>query len=274
MPARGLAIAAATVGGRVGDVVLWGGLDPGGQAGLAADLQVVARRQARARLVLTARTAQADGTWRGAWPVPIEELRTVVAGLDLPQRFAVKAGMLATLPIARELLAFLREHPMPLVVDPLHRSTSGAWMWPGEDEAEVRRFLREELLPSAAVVTPNWPELEWLAGQRLEDLHQAQQAARTLPCAVVLKGGHAPEPWRGQDHAWDGVQWTTLEPVAQPGETWRMRGTGCRFATDLALTLGAGKVALAEAARQAKATVAALVQDARRAQESRQVQGL
>lgn len=237
-------------------VVLWGGLDPGGQAGLAADLQVVWQLRAHARLVLTARTAQTDGRWLDAWPVDPDELRTVVTGLAVQAPFAVKAGMLATLDTAGQLLQFCRSHGVRPVVDPLHRASSGGSMWPGQDEAEVRSFLLRELLPHAAVVTPNWPELQWLSGHVLADLAAAEHAMQALPCPVVLKGGHAPAPWQGIDHVWDGVAMQALRPDA----IWRRsaRGTGCRFATALAIELASG-ITLTEAARQAKRTVALLV---------------
>jgi hydroxymethylpyrimidine/phosphomethylpyrimidine kinase len=184
----------------------------------------------------------------------------VLAGLQLPQRFAVKAGMLATLEIAREFQMFCTRHGVRAVVDPLHRSTSGASMWPGQDDAEVRAFLLQEVLPHAAVATPNWLELEWLSGKALPDLASALAALRDLPCPGVLKGGHAPEPWRGIDHVWDGATLTALEPHGST-LTWRSqaRGTGCRFATDLAITLLSHETSLAQAARHAKRTVHALL---------------
>ncbi len=237
-------------------VVLWGGLDPGGRAGLAADLQVISYLRAEAQLVLTARTAQTDGRWLQAWPVDPDELRTVVAGLSVQGPFAVKAGMLATLDTARQLLEFCRFHGVRPVVDPLHRSSSGGSMWPGQDDAEVRRFLLEALLPQAAVVTPNWLELQWLSGRPLANPDEALEAMRALPCPVVLKGGHAPAPWRGIDHVWDGSTVQALRPAA----IWRTsaRGTGCRYATALAIELASGQT-LGQAAQRAKGTVALLI---------------
>lgn len=238
-------------------IVLWGGLDPGGQAGIAADLQACTHLGAAPRIVLTARTAQTNDGFQAAWPVAAQEVALVAAGLELPTaRVAVKTGMLATVANLQQCERFCRDRGLRPVVDPLHRSSSGGWLWPGEDETAVRAALMHNLLPLAACVTPNWLELEWLVAQPLPDLASAERALATLPCPAVLKGGHAPaEEWRGVDIVWDGAQTTFIQPDGL--WTGNVRGTGCRFATALAIGLADGKT-LPESARSAKALVADL----------------
>ena len=57
-------------------------------------------------------------------------------------------------------------------------------------------MLRAELLPRAAVVTPNIPEAEVLSGRRIESIEDARAAAFEIHqmggSAVVITGGHAP----------------------------------------------------------------------------------
>ena len=78
-------------------VVLWGGLDPGGQAGLAADLQAAQALGAQTRIVVTALTAQTNGQWFGSWPTRNAVRSQTVRHLELPtQTLAIKSGMLAT----------------------------------------------------------------------------------------------------------------------------------------------------------------------------------
>ena len=240
-------------------IVLWGGLDPGGQAGLAADLQVAAHMAADARVVLTAHTAQTGDRWLGAWPVANHIRRQVVAHLELPAaNLAIKSGMLATGSHAAALAAFAAANrAAPLVVDPLLASTSGGTMWPRHDVAAVALWHLRRLLPLAAVATPNWPELAWLLGtSALLTRERAEHALRLLPCPALLKGGHAPADCRGVDLLWDGKRIHALHPSA----VWHQspRGTGCRLATALAIELARGR-ALLPAARAAKARVAAYV---------------
>lgn len=238
-------------------VLLFSALDPGAKAGLAADLEVCARMGASPRIALTALTAQSDGVWVGAWPTPPEILRQVLRGLELPERgLAFKTGMLASSALAELVLETRRMHTSaPLVVDPLWRSTSGGCMWPLDSETDVLCLMRDRLLPVATAVTPNWLELAWLVGMaQLERLEDAERALRLLPCPAVLKGGHAPAPWLGIDWVWDGTRLTSL--AAQAHWQGNVRGTGCRFATALAIGLGRGE-GLFEAARTAKEVVAA-----------------
>lgn len=223
-------------------VALIGGVDPAGLAGLAADLQVCFAWRARGLPVVAARTAQRTGLWAQAWPCDTDELRATLAALEPPA--AVKLGMLGSAANAAAAAAWAAEVAAPLVVDPLLHSSSGGWMWPGSDPAAVRRCLLDEVLPRAAVVTPNWPELAWLAGAAApHSLAQAQALAQRLPCAVLLKGGHAPPPWLGQDWLWHAGAWSPLPqkapwPTNPPGRT--RRGTGCRLATALAIGLARG----------------------------------
>lgn len=238
-------------------VAVIGGLDPGGQAGLAADLAMGQRLGARVLPVCAARTAQSDNVWHGAWLASASELAAALACLPMVQ--VAKTGMLGSTELGNVLLDWLRPLQLPLVVDPLARTSSGGWLWPTETPALVRDWLLTTLLPAATVVTPNWLELAWLSGQtpaELATLDAALAAAQQLPCAVVLKGGHAPPPWHGRD--WVVSQGQVVALPDHPRWQGERRGTGCRFATALAVHLAVGQD-LPTAAAQAGADVAAAV---------------
>jgi hydroxymethylpyrimidine/phosphomethylpyrimidine kinase len=104
---------------------------------------------------------------------------------------AVKTGLLPTPAVIRAVASALAARPQaPLVVDPVLGSTSGTrFLFP-----PGIRALRRELLPRAALVTPNWPEAEALAQRPVRTDRQARDAARQLAdecgCAVLVKGGH------------------------------------------------------------------------------------
>jgi hydroxymethylpyrimidine/phosphomethylpyrimidine kinase len=233
-------------------LIACGGLDPGGRAGLAADLQVAWLRHARALPVLTARTAQDDRRFIAAWPTPPAELALVLDGLSLPpSQTVVKTGMLGSLANAQLVRDWALGHGLPLVLDPVWASSSGGALWQ-EPAAEVRAWLWRELLPYATCVTPNWPELAWLCDAPIDGLAASTAAQRRLPCPSVLKGGHAVEGGLGVDRVWDGSTLTELPPAPDwPGPR---RGTGCRYASALAIAVAQGHP-LAIAAAQAKADV-------------------
>ena len=77
-----------------------------------------------------------------------------------------------------------------IVVDPVMVATSGAKLL-REDAVEA---LCRELLPLAAVLTPNIPEAEILSGMTITDAAGMEAAAKLISerygCAVLCKGGH------------------------------------------------------------------------------------
>ncbi len=231
-------------------VALCGGVDPGGQAGLAADLDACFALGARGLPVVCGRTAQGDGQFVAAWPTQIAELALVLTMLDSVPVAAAKTGMLGSVANLRAVAAWARAKGIALVVDPVGRTTSGGWLYPKEQPGVVRGALLRDLLPAAAAVTPNWDELAWLAGTTVarDERDLAAQAAR-LPCPAWIKGGHAPRGLAGRDWLWTGTD-LVAQPV-RPAWPATPRGTGCRLATAIAIGLGRG-LNLAAAGAQAE----------------------
>ncbi|MBM4344542.1 MAG: bifunctional hydroxymethylpyrimidine kinase/phosphomethylpyrimidine kinase [Deltaproteobacteria bacterium] len=221
-------------------VALCGGLDPAGQAGLAADLHACFALGARGMPIACGRTAQSDGQFTAAWATHTAELAIVLAAITSPSVCAIKTGMLGSVPNLRAVAAWARSQGVPLVVDPLGRTTSGGWLYPKDQVDTVRKAMLRDLLPAATVVTPNWHELAWLSGREpaRTERELATQAA-LLPCPAWIKGGHAPHPALARDWLWTGSA-LGARPIRPP---WpgTPRGTGCRLATAIAIGLGQGK---------------------------------
>jgi hydroxymethylpyrimidine/phosphomethylpyrimidine kinase len=112
-------------------------------------------------------------------------------------------------------------------------------------------FLIQGLtISTAALATPNLPELALLAGDDVETDEDAIRAARRLPArAVLVKGGHrAGAP---VDLLVEGRRVTRYAGRRRPGTA---RGTGCRLASAIAGLLARG-ASLDEAVRGAKRIV-------------------
>jgi len=235
-------------------VLVAAGLDPSGGAGLAADVEALLAVGARALPVATALTVQGEGGAYGAEAVPVALVRAQVEGLlagrGLPVK-AIKTGMLATAEIAAalgELFAHRRLARAPLVVDPVLAATSGLPLLDTGGAAPVDAL--RPLFDRAALLTPNWPELEALAGAVLEDDDAAVAAARGLGArAVLVKGGH-------RKGAPVDLLVTRRDVLKFPGRRrpGAARGTGCRLASAIAGLL-AGGAPLPEAVRGAKRVV-------------------
>ncbi len=219
--------------------IVWclGGLDPSAAAGLFLDLRVLGEHGVLGRGIVTVTTAQADDVWLGARPLSPEWLSAQHEALTQKERpDAVKVGALGDESTTRRAADILRTHAaVPLVLDPISRSSSGGRLGPDVS------VLREHLLPLATVLTPNVPEAEALLGRSIRTPEEQFQAAHALrafgPRHVLLKGGHLPT---GPHDVW--VDETgRARGFEHPRLPFTVRGTGCALASALAARLARGE---------------------------------
>lgn len=233
------------------------GSDSGGGAGIQADLRSFAALGVFGTSVITATTAQNTTAVTDVHVLPADhvaaQLDAVLA--DFPVA-AVKTGMLAT----AELVALVGERAargdLPLlVVDPVLVASSGARLL--EDDAVVT--YREQLVPHAAVVTPNLIEAGVLVGRELDGLDDVVQAAEELvglgAQVAVVKGGHADGPYATDVVVTRDGRWE-LEAERIPSDN--NHGTGCTFAASTAAGLATG-LPVRDALEQAKRYVTACI---------------
>ena len=170
------------------------GSDSGGGAGIQADLKTFHQFGVHGTSAIVALTAQNTLGVRDVHAVPLAHVTAQLEALaaDLPPA-AVKTGMLATAPLVRLVATALREHGWArYVLDPVMVATSGDRLLAADAEAVVR----SELLPLAALVTPNLEEAALLTGRPVAttaDMELAGQALLALGArAALVKGGHLP----------------------------------------------------------------------------------
>lgn len=233
-------------------VLCIGGLDPSGGAGILADAEAVWAAGGRPLCAATAITIQSHKGVRGFEPLkPQLVLSQVAVLLEDEAPAAIKLGMLADSAIAFGLGALLGHHvKVPIVVDPVLRSSSGAILFVGN-----ARTGYDPLLELGPILTPNLIEAEKLTGAAVimnkKDMEAVANRLLGLGAsAAVLKGGHLTAK-TSPDIVVDGKGSHWLEGSRLPGSA---RGTGCRFAAALATRLALGDKPLA-AAKFAKAYV-------------------
>lgn len=242
--------------------VVWtiAGTDPGGGAGIQADLKTFHGLGVHGGSIITAVIAQSS---LGVRRVEFVAADLVTAQLEalLEERppAAIKIGMLGSAAAAHATAHFLgkqkdqaaRPHSV-VVYDPVMGSSSGHELMSGP----LPEVIRTELLPLLDVCTPNIPEAERLTGlsiQNEEDLLQAARKLRALGAkAVLLKGGHGPRQDFSQDLwlAGERPEWLTSPRRAAS----HSHGTGCTLSSALAAFLALGHSPL-ESAVLAKAYV-------------------
>jgi hydroxymethylpyrimidine/phosphomethylpyrimidine kinase len=216
--------------------------DSGGGAGIQADLKAFAALGCHGMSAMVALTAQNTVAVTGVHEAPGEfvtaQLEAVFDDIGVD---AAKTGMLFSAPLIETVCAFLEEHPVPLVVDPVMVAASGAQLL-RDDAVGV---LVGRLFPLATVVTPNLHEAEALAGGQGSRRELAERLHELGAPAVVVTGGHGEE---AVDHLFDGERHVEI-PVERHA-TEATHGAGCTHSASLAALLARGEP-LEQAARGA-----------------------
>jgi hydroxymethylpyrimidine/phosphomethylpyrimidine kinase len=165
--------------------------------------------------------------------------------------------MLSTAPIIEAVATELGSHRIEkLVVDPVMVAKSGDQLL----QPEARAALADRILPLALLVTPNLPEAEVLAGMRVAEPEDMEEAARRIhqlgPRYVLVKGGHLKGD--ATDLLWNGRDFTRFSTPRVDSQN--THGTGCTFSAAIAAGLARGQ-ALGDAIRSAKAYVTRAIRE-------------
>jgi hydroxymethylpyrimidine/phosphomethylpyrimidine kinase len=207
--------------------------DSGGGAGIQADLKAFAAAGAHGQSVLVALTAQTTTGVTAVHELPpafvLEELDGAFSDIGVD---AAKTGMLFSRALIETVARYLREHRVPLVVDPVMVASSGARLLQ-EDAVDA---LVGELFPLATVVTPNLPEAQALAGGEGSRRELAERVHALGARAVVVTGGHG-EP--AVDHLFDGKR--HVEIRVERHAVAATHGAGCTHSATLAALLARGE---------------------------------
>ncbi len=228
------------------------GFDPSAGAGIAADLKTFSAHNCYGIAAITAITVQSTQGVKSVNVIPAAELRAQLdALLEDIKISTIKIGMLGHRGNAVVVAEFLdRANAGNVVLDPVVKPTTG--------EADLLdaggvKFLAEELLKRATVVTPNIAEAELLSGLTIKDYAGMEAAARKIvergAKAVVVKGGHME---KAIDLLFDGNEALSLGGEHVKSEN--THGSGCTFASAIAAQLACGRP-LRDAVLLAKAYV-------------------
>ncbi len=142
-------------------VLVFGGHDPTGGAGIQADIETIGVLGGHAATVITALTAQDSHSVKAIEPTPldmfIQQARLLLD--DMPVQ-AIKIGMVGSIEICEAIHTLLTEHTdIPVVLDPVMAGGGG-----GDLSTDgVAEAISTLLIPLATIATPNRKELMQLA---------------------------------------------------------------------------------------------------------------
>ncbi|ACF11526.1 phosphomethylpyrimidine kinase [Chlorobaculum parvum NCIB 8327] len=174
------------------------GSDGSGGAGIQADLKTIAAHSCYGLSVITAVTAQSTMGVADVHPIPssfiAKQFETIVSDIRID---AIKIGMLGPAGNAETIAGLIAGlDGVPIVLDTVLRSSSGAALFSANDTAAMKR-----LFPLVSLITPNLPEATMLTGRNAPPSggkEEIEQIALELQMqgapSVLVKGGH----WEGK----------------------------------------------------------------------------
>ncbi len=234
------------------------GSDPGGGAGIQADLKTFSALGVYGTSVITAVTAQNFSAVTAIQPIDPEvvhkQLLAVLEGFPIK---AVKTGMLFSARIIEVITEVLSNYRhIPVIIDPVFAASSRNKLI--HDKAIEQ--LKEKLFPMAALITPNMSEAEILTGERLKGQQDLEKTARKLfkrfNVPFLIKGGHLPD--KAVDIFFDGEGVKRLESDLIQGVN--NHGSGCTLSSAIAAAIARGE-SLGEAITTAKTYITHALRD-------------
>lgn len=168
-------------------MLCFSGHDPGGGAGIQADIEAIGAAGSHATTCITALTDQDSQTlysYHSIDPVLLKaQADHIIADL---KPAVIKVGMVGSRVILAVIADIVRSYPnLPLIVDPVLAAGGGAAL----AESDFAIQLADQLIPFSTLITPNSDELARLC----PGLDQAAAAAELMKSgchAVLVTGTH------------------------------------------------------------------------------------
>ncbi len=220
------------------------GSDSSGGAGIQADIKTITMLGGYAMTAITTVTAQNTVGVQAIAPmsgtVVGQQIAACISDIGVD---AVKIGMLHDADIIENTAKALTGLNVPIVLDPVMVSTSGAALI----DPQAIIAMREMLFPIATLITPNLPELGHLIERNLTTSQHLAEAAEELSAAtgaaVLAKGGHTSDQRiidvlivPGAEGAERAIQFDHARI-----DTPHTHGTGCTLSSAIATLLAHGQ---------------------------------
>ena len=216
-------------------VLVLAGHDPGGGAGIQADIETIAANGCHAATVLTAMTIQSTVEFRRYITVKpedfLQQVECVCSDMEIS---ACKIGLIGDIEILRAVETALQAlRDVPVVLDPVIWAGTGENIMP--DNVQIALYSR--LLPHVTVITPNSVEARTLA--RANDPAMAAEYLLKSGCkAMLITGTHDPSP-----RVINILYQANNPPMefAWPRLLGSYHGSGCTLSSAIAANLARGK---------------------------------
>ena len=215
-------------------VLVLAGHDPGGGAGIQADIEAIARNGCHAVSVITCLTTQNTSEFRKSIRVdPLDFLEQVEMILEEIKVDSCKIGLITDsgiLSTIEKILVKLKN--IQIVLDPVISAGTGQKII----TEDIRLSIHDKLIPFASIITPNSMEARALTG--IDDLDSAGSALLKQGCKAVLITGTHEQSEKIINTLYYDNQLTRYEWQRLPGN---YHGSGCTLSSSIAAGLASGQ---------------------------------
>jgi len=154
-----------------------GGSDPSGGAGIQSDVKAFTEFGAYGLTVITAITGQNTSSFGIVEPVSKKILKNQIESVLTDFKIdGIKIGMVYNSEIIKMLYRQLKKLKIPIVVDPVIKSTTGGALI----ESKAIKDFQKYIIPLATVITPNKFEAEILTGTKVNTKNTIEKIAKNI----------------------------------------------------------------------------------------------
>lgn len=225
-------------------IIVAGGLDPSGGAGLSADIKTASFFRTLPLPIITAITYQNSTNFLGFDPVSTDkiekQLKSVISEYDIQY---AKVGMTGSASNLYKLLTILNDKNIKIILDPVMTPSAG-----GSVLSDSMLTVLKENLNKVYLITPNIPEALTITGLDTENIVElGKEFLKYKQKAVLIKGGH--NKGDSSDFLFEKEIKTVI--TGNRLNTENLRGTGCTLSTAITAVLASG-IELQQACKIAK----------------------
>ena len=154
-----------------------GGSDPSSGAGIQSDVKAFAEFNAYGLTVITAITSQNTSSFGMIEPVSPKILKNQLESILSDFKIdGIKIGMVFNSKIIKILYQQLRKLKVPIIVDPVLKSTTGGVLI----ERSAIKDFQKYIIPLATVITPNRLEAEILSKIKIDSKCTMEKSAKNI----------------------------------------------------------------------------------------------
>ena len=209
-----------------------GGSDPSSGAGIQSDIKTFSNYDVYGFTVVTAITSQNTRKVTSIEPVSTKSLRAQLDSiLSDFQIDAIKIGMVYNSQIINVIHSKLRKIKVPIIVDPIIKSTTGAILL----KKNALNDYKKMIIPLADVITPNKYEAKVLSGTSNMNKSAKKIQSMGAKCVIITSATSS------NTQISDFVLEESREYVISGKKILiRNHGSGCNYSASIAVSLAKG----------------------------------